>query len=148
MRLALGLAAVAIVATAGCGRKEPPRVPVGGSLLLQQKDGQMVPMAGAKLVLVPVVGADKTRLFPSARAGADGAFRLGTEGADDGAVEGEYVVTVEWKDRYKPKVDMMGRGEIDRGPDKLKGAYANQATSPLRATVAAGKDLKVVVPAP
>jgi hypothetical protein len=55
---------------------------------------------------------------------------------------------VEWKERYQPSKDVMGRGEIDKGPDKLSGKYAHSSTSPLRATIAAGQELSIIVPAP
>lgn len=145
MRLLLVLTGSLVPVLAGCGGpRVPALVPAGGKVVLKQKDGAVVPLGGAKLVLVPVAGGDR---YPTARAAADGSFRLATDGAD-GAPEGEYVVTVEWRDRQQPKFDVDGRGEVDRGPNRLRAVYADRATSPLRATVAAGRDLTVEVPGP
>ncbi len=142
-------AMAAAVLAAGCSRPERPAVvPAGGKVLLQQADGKVTPMAGAHVVLIPINADTRLPAYPSARAGPDGSFRLGTFGADDGAPAGDYVVTVEWHDRSRPKYDVAGRGETDRGPDKLKGAYADRTKSPLRATVAAGRELTIIVPAP
>ncbi len=148
MRLLFPVSALVTLLLFGCGKRLPEVVPAGGRILLKKASGELVPMDGARLVLNPVAGEEPFEAFPVARANADGSFRLGTRATEDGAPEGDYVVTVEWKDRSKPKVDMMGKGEVDRGPDKLSGVYSNRATSPLRATVASGKELAIVVPEP
>ena len=150
MRLLLVVVAGSLAPVlAGCGGGgRPAVVPAWGKVLLKQRDGALVPMGGAKLVFAPVAGGESLPAFPAARAAADGSFRLGTFGADDGAPVGEYVVTVEWKERQRPQYDVMNRGEVDRGRDKLGGKYADRSTSSLRATVAAGQELTLVVPAP
>ena len=149
MRLMLVVVGATALALAGCGKSDRLTVvPASGKVLLQQRDGKLVPMEGAHVVLVPLTRESRFTSYPAARAGTDGSFKLGTFAADDGAPEGEYVVTVEWKARYTPKYDVMGRGEVDRGPDKLKGVFADRNTSPLRATVAAGQDLTIIVPIP
>jgi hypothetical protein len=140
--------AIATLAT-GCNRSDRLAVvPAVGTLLLQQANGKQTPIAGAHIVFIPVAGDGRYSTYPSARTGPDGTFRLGTFGTDDGAPEGEYVVTVEWHDRAKPEKDVLAQGETDRGPDKLRGAFADRNKSPLRATVAAGRELIVVVPVP
>lgn len=122
--------------------------PVRGQAFKKEVSGTLTPLKGAKLVFVPLANSEKFMNYPSARTEADGAFRLGTYGDFDGAPEGEYIVTVEWKDRGTPKYDVLAHGETDRGPDKLNGKYANAATSTLRATIVAGKNLSIHIPAP
>jgi hypothetical protein len=142
--LLLGVTAALL---AGCGPKKIPVVAARGKLLLL-KDGQRVPMAGARIVLSPVTGQTSLPALPAATVGADGSFELGTYGRNDGAPEGEYIVAIEWKVMAKPKYDVLGKGKVAQGPDQLDGRYANPATSPLRATVAAGQDLTILVPSP
>ncbi len=149
MRSVLIVMATLLVVATGCSRTDRLTVvPAAGKVMLKRRDGKLVPMDGAHVVFVPLAGEGRFQAFPAAHAGADGSFRLGTFGTDDGAPEGEYVVTLEWKERYTPKYDAMGRGEVERGPDKLNGAYADRNKSPLRATVTAGQELTIIVSAP
>jgi hypothetical protein len=53
---------------------------------------------------------------------------------NDGAPEGEYVVTVQW---YKP---VRQNNEVVGGPNVLPAKYASAKTSDLRITVAAGEN--------
>ena len=90
--------------TAGCESKEKaPLVPVKGQLWVKYKDGRRVPMDGARIVLVPVGDGKSTDDRPCADTAADGTFVLGTRGKNDGAPEGDYTVTVEWKKQDKGK---------------------------------------------
>lgn len=137
-----------IVLLAGCGGDGRLKVvPAKGKLLLKQ-NGNLTPMANARMVLYPIEGGDAFPTFPAATTDKDGAFELGTYDENDGAPEGEYIVTIDWRPKKKPKYDLMGQGEVPIGPDRLQGAYSNRKTSKLRATVIAGQELNLIVPSP
>lgn len=136
-----------IVLLAGCGGEERIAVvPAKGKLWLDRRDGKLVPIGGARVVFNPVEGEDAFPVFPAATTGADGSFALGSYGETDGAPEGKYIVTIRWNKKKKPKYDLFHKGEVSDGPDQLGGLYSNRKTSRLRATVAAGKALEIVVP--
>lgn len=94
-------------------------------------DGKPVPNAS---IAFHRLKQDDSPLFcPVALTRSDGTFDLTSFAAMDGALPGDYVVTILWRD---PTV------EIDECecPDPIQhdlfgGRYANAATSPLRATV-------------
>jgi hypothetical protein len=142
------LVAAAAALLLGCGDGRLKVVPAKGKLQLQGKDGKLTPIAGARIMFHPVKKADNFPAFPVATTAEDGSFELGTSGKADGAPEGEYVVTIDWRKKIKPKYDIMGKGEVATGPDLLRGAYADSTTSKLRATVTAGEELNITVPAP
>ena len=73
----------------------------------------------------------KTTRAGNALVEADGTFTLSTYTANDGAPQGEYLVTVVWPD---PPRDARGRP----GPNRLPERYAQPETSGLRARVADG----------
>lgn len=79
------LLAIAVLTVAGCAGAQKP-VKVEGTVTLDGK-----PLAGATVAFVPA--ADKGRAA-AGRSDADGSFRLTTYRTDDGALPGEYVVTV------------------------------------------------------
>ena len=65
---------------------------------------------------------------PMGLAGPDGKFAITSYVTGDGAPAGDYVVTVEWRDKAE--------GAFDSGtPDKLGGRYADPTTSTLRTKV-------------
>lgn len=63
----------------------------------------------------------------------DGTFRLTTHSSDDGAPEGEYVVTVVWPNDTIPVDECADPATHDR----LNGLYLDPTKSQLRATVRA-----------
>ena len=132
----------------GCGGDGLEVVPASGQLLLKKSNGKLVPMESARIVLIPLANAEKYQAFPAAQTGNDGKFELGTYQKADGAPEGEYKVTVRWSPRKKPKRNVLGQGNWDAGPDKLRGKYSDRKTTTLRATVTAGQNLKIIVDAP
>jgi hypothetical protein len=144
----LGVGAVAFLS--GCRGKDQRLqvVPVKGKLLLQEGGGKLTPVTGARIMFNPIKDGDSFPAFPAGTTAADGSFKLGTYEENDGAPEGEYVVTIDWRRRSKPKHDIMGKGEVAHGPDLLGGAYGDRNTSELRATVVGGKDLSLVVSRP
>jgi hypothetical protein len=82
----------------------------------------------------PTPGAEvffqQTDNFARGRVEADGTFRLTSYRAFDGAVPGEYKVTITWRD---PAVTITGQP----GPNRLPERYAKPDTSKLTATVQA-----------
>src|SRR4051794_25148709 len=88
--LALALA-TATASAAGCGGDggQVPRFPASGTVLVGGK-----PSPGVRVVLHPSDRlGDLDALKPSGVSGDDGAFRLGTYEAGDGAPAGRYKVT-------------------------------------------------------
>jgi hypothetical protein len=63
---------------------------------------------------------------------ADGSFELVCGALGKGAPPGDYAVVIEWKE-----VSGQGNGRPQRGPDKLKGRYADPRNPLLHATVEA-----------
>lgn len=84
------------------------------------------PIPGAVVSLQPVKGGAKAEGIVA----ADGSFALSTYTADDGAVAGEYTITVQWRTR-----DAQRR----LGPHRLPTRYLEAKNSGLRATIEFGK---------
>lgn len=115
----------------GCsGGDRVPVVPVSGQMFVKSQ-----PAEGALVVLRPL-GDDNPEHwkqgFPRATVAADGSFRVGTYGADDGAPAGEYVVLATW---YRVAQGANPDDPEAEKTDQLGGQFADPAQSPLRATV-------------
>jgi hypothetical protein len=118
--LCLALASVAVLLPS-CGKSRKVVYPVHGKIL----DNSDKPAFGATIVFHPVDSNDANVEKPIGNVGEDGTFSLTTYEKDDGAPEGEYVATIEWR----PKGEGFG---APPGPDKLGGQLNNKATSKLR----------------
>jgi len=137
----LSLAAAWALATAGCGGNG--LVTVTGKVTL---DGQ--PLSDATVIFVPVEGANKTTT-PGGRTDESGVFYLMTREPNDGAMPGEYNVTITKKEL--PAKPLLNSNDIkDRESanlflkqmkDKTAGgtikfitpvAYADQNKTPFR----------------
>jgi hypothetical protein len=117
--------ACAALALAGCGQGgRKPVHTVTGKVL----DGNKKPAAGATLLFHPVKPDPGDPAKPVGLTDEQGIFRLTTYEKGDGAPEGEYVVTVEWRPPKKTPFD-------PEPADRLAGRYANPKTSRLRARV-------------
>jgi hypothetical protein len=101
------------------------------------------PAPGVHITLYPTpetqsrVGA----LRPHAQADGSGKFTLGTYVQDDGAPQGEWLVTLTWPDdRLSPAVrdEILANG--DALPDRLQGRYASPTASSLRFTIGPGSN--------
>jgi hypothetical protein len=104
------------------GRK--PVYPVRGKVL----DRNNKPAAGALIVFHPVNAGPDDLDKPRAYVDDNGAYSLTTYEQGDGAPEGEYVITIEWRPKKKTP--------YDREPeDMLQGRYSKPKTSKLRARV-------------
>ena len=114
---------------AGCGEDDNRKMvfPVQGRLTF---NGQ--PMKKALISFHPLEDSDPEPLRPTAEADQDGKYRLTAYITNDGAPAGKYAVTIYWPAPVKNPADENS----DSWPaDLLRGAYSNQATSRLRATV-------------
>jgi hypothetical protein len=125
------LAALTLAVT-GCGTDDTyvgvPVVPVEGTVTFRGK-----PVKGALVALHPL-GAAHRAAAPNPRATVqdDGRFRLSTYTHDDGAPEGDYVVTVQW---FRT-VNRLG--DMGPGPNVLPPKYAKPESSDITVTVMAG----------
>lgn len=129
-RAALVALATLTLAAVGCGGKaEAERVPVypvEGTVTLK---GQ--PMPGAFIVLHPKTPNDKAPA-PRAEITKEGALRVSTYDAGDGAPEGEYVLTIQWNKLVKNGADVVA------GPNVVPAKYSKPETSGIVVQVAAG----------
>ncbi|MFO0788264.1 MAG: hypothetical protein U0805_02335 [Pirellulales bacterium] len=128
IRAALLLATLGPGACCGCNRSENHVAvhPVEGAIQFRGK-----PPEGAFVSLVP---KDAKQGVPNPRAtvAKDGSFAVTTYDGNDGAPEGEYVLTVQW---YKP---VRQGDELVGGPNALPVKYASARTSDITIRVAAG----------
>jgi hypothetical protein len=118
--LCLALASLALLLPS-CGKRRKVVYPVHGKIV----DSEDKPAVGATIIFHPVDSSDADAVKPIGNAEEDGSFTLTTYEKGDGAPEGEYVATVEWRTKGE------GIG-APQGPDKLGGQLNNKATSKLR----------------
>ena len=114
LQVAVAIAAVALTSCRG-GRNFPPVYPVKGKILVNGQpanDCQIhLHRTSAEKLSMPVT--------PQGVTDKNGEFLLTSFHTEDGAPEGEYVVTIEWRER-------SGVAKQDfEGLDRLGGAYAN-----------------------
>jgi hypothetical protein len=129
--LEMYVAAAAVVTLVGCGRGDAGRVSVHPVLGAIQFRGQ--PIAGAFVALHPknvITGVPS----PRATVSPDGSFALSTYDGNDGAPEGEYILTAQW---YKP---VKQGNEVVGGPNVLPPRYSSPHTSDVKVTVVAGEN--------
>jgi hypothetical protein len=119
---ALALAALTLALPA-CGKGRKACYPVRGCILV---DGKPAPDA---IVMFHPAFDDPDRVMPIGQAGADGNFALSSYVQGDGAPVGEYIVTVEWRERSG-----LLKNNFE-GPDRLKGRYYDPKKSTIRITV-------------
>jgi hypothetical protein len=128
----IAFAAVALLLPAiGCGKSDQNRVavhPVQGAI---QFRGQ--PTEGAFVSLHPTAAIEGVPK-PRASVAKDGSFAISTYDGNDGAPEGEYVVTVQWFKPVRQGNDLVG------GPNVLPAKYASPTTSDVRIRIAAGEN--------
>ena len=111
LRLALALA---LVGLAACGGKNLPKVyPVKGKVLVNSK-----PAKDCQVWFHPTGGDLANRTTPHGLTDDSGEFQLTSYIANDGAAEGEYIVTIEWRERSG-----LAKMEFE-GPDQLGEAYS------------------------
>ncbi|HVX60084.1 MAG TPA: hypothetical protein VHC19_05780 [Pirellulales bacterium] len=125
---------VFLLIAVGCKRQPlpgPEPMPVQGQVFYQ---GQ--PAAGFRVTFHPLFEQGEVKFTPFAVTDEQGAFRLQSYSAEDGAPVGEYAVTFEWLER--PKV----RDQIDDpdlpNVDRLKGKYNRPDQSTWKVQIQAG----------
>jgi|SRR5579883_2635769 len=127
------LVALGCLGTTGCGSSDRAKLqPVSGTVLI---DGR--PTADAVVTLYPVNGTSEPH--PSGRSDANGRFTLTTREAGDGALAGEYRVTVTRILAVAPAGGrVVAEGESVAVRNYLPPTYARPDTTPLKATVSPG----------
>ena len=110
--------------------------PVHGQVL----EGSNRPAVGALVIFHPVDTSDPKPAKPLAYVDEKGAFALTTYEKGDGAPEGEYVVTIQWRPKSTNPFNANKEGE-----DRLHGRYSDPKTSSFRFKI--GRRADNVLPA-
>jgi len=130
LRSLIAVLAAVMVSCLGCEKAENrvPVHPVSGAIKFR---GQAP--AGAFVSLHP---KQATQGVPNPRAtvAKDGSFTVTTFDGNDGAPEGDYVLTVQWYKPVKQGNDLVG------GPNVLPPKYASPRTSDVQIKVAASEN--------
>ncbi len=123
---------IVLAGLTGCSGDSEDRLPVysaSGQVLLEGK-----PLPHAFIVLHPRDASDKRVLPARGQTDENGNFQLTTYQSGDGAVEGEFAVTVQ---HYPTRKE----GEsVVPGPNVLPPRYANPATTDIKVNIAAGSN--------
>jgi hypothetical protein len=127
---AVAVAALTILPSLGCSKTESRVVvhPAQGAIKFR---GQ--PVEGAFVSLVPKNAVEGVP-NPRATVTKDGSFALSTYDGNDGAPEGDYVLTVQWYKPVREGKDLVG------GPNVIPPKYASAQTSDLTIHIAAGEN--------
>jgi hypothetical protein len=122
------VALTCVVFLPSCGRTDDrkPVYPVHGHVF----DGNDRPAVGALVVFHPAEAGESSPVKPLAYVDEQGEFALTTYEKGDGAPEGDYVVTIEWREKSANPFAAEKEGE-----DRLHGRYSSPKTSKLRARV-------------
>jgi hypothetical protein len=126
-RLALFAALIVSTAMSGCAEKRVPVFPVSGKVTYKGK-----PAGGAIIVLHSVNAVAFDGVAPSGTVNEDGTFTITVYEPGDGAPEGDYVATIQWR----KMVTSEGGGAA--GPNVLPAQYSSAATSPVKVSVSGG----------
>jgi len=129
-RTAIVVATLFALPAIGCGQADS-RVPTHQVQGVIRFRGQ--PTEGAFIALTPKNAAEGVP-NPRATVAKDGTFSIGTFDGNDGAPEGEYIVTMQWYKPVRQGNDMVG------GPNVLPVKYASARTSDVKIHVAAGEN--------
>jgi hypothetical protein len=117
----------AALGISGCEEAPVPVFPVSGNVKFKGK-----PAAGATVVLYATNVDDTHDVAPTGVVKGDGSFDITVYEPGDGAPQGEYVATVQWRKL------VSGAGGSAAGPNVLPSKYANPKTSPIKVSVASG----------
>lgn len=128
-----------VALTAGCSAGAVKTVPAKGTI----KTAQGEACANALIVFHPL---EKTRLGdpkPVATADETGAFVVRTFTMEDGAVPGDYGVTVVWPGQQQEvQFSITGEGK-SAGSDRLLGKYGNPSQPLIKITIPASGDQNI-----
>ncbi len=128
---------ICLLALVGCGGGgKPEALPSGGKVTFNKT----TPPVGALVVFHPVDPAFEKRIGgkPFAKVKEDGTFALTTFAEGDGAPEGEYGVTIDWRPPAKENKAGFSLTEGSAGPAKLKPKYGNPQQPFIKVTVKKG----------
>jgi hypothetical protein len=127
---AVVLVALTIATGLGCSKSESrvPLHPVAGAIQFHGR-----PAEGAFVSLHPKTATEGVP-NPRATVAKDGTFTVSTYDGNDGAPEGEYIVTVQWYKPVRQGNDLVG------GPNVLPAKYASPKTSDVSIHIAAGEN--------
>jgi hypothetical protein len=138
-RLAAGLLAAVLCAGPGCGAPaRPAAVPAAGKVTFKKK----TPAAGALVVFHPADPEFEKRIGgkPVGKVKDDGMFALTTYEPDDGAPEGEYGVTIDWRGKPKDAKFEVGFGDgKGSGQPLLSPKYGDPQHPAFKVTVKKGQ---------
>jgi hypothetical protein len=115
LRLMFGIGITALASCGGGGPSFPKAYPVSGKILV---NGQPALDCQIRLHRTSSAIKDAPLAVPQAITNQDGEFNLTSYNAEDGAPEGEYIVTIEWRERSG-----VAKQDLD-GADRLGGAYS------------------------
>ncbi len=137
-RLAPVVAAVVCLALVGCGGDgKPATVPAGGKVTFRKT----TPPVGALVVFHPTDPATEKTIGgkPFGKVADDGTFKLTSYAEGDGAPEGEYGVTVDWRVKGKEGGMSLTDGGGGGAP-RLHPKYSNPQQPFTKVTVKKGAD--------
>ena len=120
---------LAIALLGGCSNASA-RYPVHGQVLSGDR-----PVAEAMVVFHPQFETPPGQPKPLGITNAEGKFQLTTLHANDGALPGDYRITVELR-QERPSGEEVTRD----GPNLLPAKYAKPKTTPFQFTVSSGKN--------
>lgn len=134
-RAFLGLLIAAMFALSGCGEKTGT-IPISGNVTYQDK-----PLSGARVVFTPKSGGRPADGLTD----SNGTYRLGTFMAGDGALAGEYTVTISKSDvdvSQPPSTEITDGAayepvSAEAAKSQIPARYASP-TSGLKAIIEAG----------
>ena len=129
--IGVAVLAAVILPVVGCGQGSKSQVavhPVQGAIQFRG-----LPMEGAFVSLHPKSATNGVPT-PRATVAKDGTFTVSTYEGNDGAPEGDYVVTVQWYRPIRVGNDLVG------GPNVLPAKYASVQTSDVQIRVAAAEN--------
>lgn len=116
---------LSVIIGCGSGAEYPKTYPVKGTVLYGDK-----PPVGALVRLEPTNATPSSTVRPHAKVGADGTFQVTSFHRHDGAVPGEYAVTICW----------MGEGG-GPGPDLFSGRFNDPKKPVLVVTIREGENI-------
>jgi hypothetical protein len=137
MRLLAAGVLVALFA-GGCGSGKPATVPVKGKVTFRKS----TPPVGALVVFHPKDPEFEKRIGgkPFAKVKEDGTFVLTTFAPNDGAPEGEYGVTIDWRGKPSESQPLLQVGDGgSAGRSMLNPKYGNPQTPAFTVTVKKGE---------
>jgi hypothetical protein len=113
-----------------CSSQDRVRLePIRGQVLFNGR-----PLDRALVAFNPVGEYPPELPKPIAYTDAEGRFKMTTNQASDGVRAGDYVVTVEWREKSRSGVEKIG------GKNLLPVRYSKAESSPLRCAVTAGQN--------